>query len=135
MPQIRNPIQLSRREMEVMTLLWKSDTPYLASEIARISSTSINTVNVVLKNLLNAGMIEIADIVHSGTVLSRRYRPNVDPEVYTTELFIKQFKDISPKLPKTQIVSRLLEEDVDRKTIDELEELVHQHREKLEADS
>ncbi|EOS59673.1 BlaI/MecI/CopY family transcriptional regulator [Anaerotruncus sp. G3(2012)] len=135
MPQIRNPIQLSRREMEVMTLLWKSDTPYLASEIARISSTSINTVNVVLKNLLNAGMIEIADIVHSGTVLSRRYRPNVDPEVYTTELFIKQFKDISPKLPTTQIVSRLLEEDVDRKTIDELEELVHQHREKLEADS
>ncbi len=135
MPQIRNPIQLSRREMEVMTLLWKSDTPYLASEIARISSTSINTVNVVLKNLLNAGMIEIADIVHSGTVLSRRYRPNVDPEVYTTELFIKQFKDISPKLPTTQIVSRLLEEDADRKTIDELEELVHQHREKLEADS
>lgn len=135
MPQIRNPIQLSCREMEVMTLLWKSDTPYLASEIARISSTSINTVNVVLKNLLNAGMIEIADIVHSGTVLSRRYRPNVDPEVYTTELFIKQFKDISPKLPTTQIVSRLLEEDVDRKTIDELEELVHQHREKLEADS
>ncbi len=135
MPQIRNPIQLSRREMEVMTLLWKSDTPYLASEIARISSTSINTVNVVLKNLLNAGMIEIADIVHSGTVLSRRYRPNVDPEVYTTELFIKQFKDISPKLPTTQIVSRLLEEDVDRKTLDELEELVHQHREKLEADS
>ena len=135
MPQIRNPIQLSRREMEVMTLLWKSDTPYLASEIARISSTSINTVNVVLKNLLNAGMIEIADIVHSGTVLSRRYRPNVDPEVYTPELFIKQFKDISPKLPTTQIVSRLLEEDVDRKTIDELEELVHQHREKLEADS
>ena len=135
MPKIRNPIQLSRREMEVMTLLWKSDTPYLASEIARISSTSINTVNVVLKNLLNAGMIEIADIVHSGTVLSRRYRPNVDPEVYTTELFIKQFKDISPKLPTTQIVSRLLEEDVDRKTIDELEELVHQHREKLEADS
>ena len=135
MPQIRNPIQLSRREMEVMTLLWKSDTPYLASEIARISSTSINTVTVVLKNLLNAGMIEIADIVHSGTVLSRRYRPNVDPEVYTTELFIKQFKDISPKLPTTQIVSRLLEEDVDRKTIDELEELVHQHREKLEADS
>ena len=135
MPQIRNPIQLSRREMEVMTLLWKSDTPYLASEIARISSTSINTVNVVLKNLLNAGMIEIADIVHSGTVLSRRYRPNVDPEVYTTELFIKQFKDISPKLPTTQIDSRLLEEDVDRKTIDELEELVHQHREKLEADS
>ncbi len=135
MPQIRNPIQLSRREMEVMTLLWKSDTPYLASEIARISSTSINTVNVVLKNLLNAGMIEIADIVHSGTVLSRRYRPNVDPEVYTTELFIKQFKDISPKLPTTQIVSRLLEEDVDRKTIDELEELIHQHREKLEADS
>ncbi|MCI9161028.1 penicillinase repressor [Anaerotruncus sp. X29] len=126
---------MSRREMEVMTLLWKSDTPYLASEIARISSTSINTVNVVLKNLLNAGMIEIADIVHSGTVLSRRYRPNVDPEVYTTELFIKQFKDISPKLPTTQIVSRLLEEDVDRKTIDELEELVHQHREKLEADS
>ena len=135
MPQIRNPIQLSRREMEVMTLLWKSDTPYLASEIARISSTSINTVNVVLKNLLNAGMIEIADIVHSGTVLSRRYRPNVDPEVYTTELFIKQFKDISPKLPTTQIVSRLLEEAVDRKTIEELEELVHQHREKLEADS
>ena len=135
MPQIRNPIQVISREMEVMTLLWKSDTPYLASEIARISSTSINTVNVVLKNLLNAGMIEIADIVHSGTVLSRRYRPNVDPEVYTTELFIKQFKDISPKLPTTQIVSRLLEEDVDRKTIDELEELVHQHREKLEADS
>ncbi len=135
MPQIRNPIQLSRREMEVMTLLWKSDTPYLASEIAKISSTSINTVNVVLKNLLNAGMIAIADIVHSGTVLSRRYKPNVDPEVYTTELFIKQFKDISPKLPTTRIVSRLLEEDVDMETIEELEGLVQERREKLERDA
>ena len=87
MPQIRNPIQLSRREMEVMTLLWKSDTPYLASEIARISSTSINTVNVVLKNLLNAGMIEIADIVHSGTAFHQTVQRHQPQAAYDTNRF------------------------------------------------
>ncbi len=42
--------QLSKRELDVMNVLWNSPKPLMASEIAQLNSAlSINTVHTVLK--------------------------------------------------------------------------------------
>lgn len=134
MPQIRNAIQLSPREMEVMDTLWGSETPLMASEIAVISGRSINTVNAVVKKLLVNKMVEVADIVYSGTVLSRRYRSCVDRQDYTVKLFVEQLKVVSKKTPISKIVARLLEGEDEEQNITELEEMIAQRRKEIQKE-
>ena len=58
--------QLSKRELDVMNVLWNSPKPLMASEIAQLNSAlSINTVHTVLKSLLKNNFVEISDIVYS----------------------------------------------------------------------
>ena len=49
--------------------------------IARPDLT-INTVQAVLRKLLKYQLVEVADIVYSGTVLSRSYRPTITSEEF-----------------------------------------------------
>ena len=77
---------LSKRELDVMNVLWAEDKPLIASEIPeRQPELSINTVQSVLKKLLQRGFIEVAQIVQSGTVLSRSYVPVITPEEYAVK--------------------------------------------------
>ena len=77
---IRN---LSQKQLDVMKILWDAGTPLVASDIVKAeSSMNINTVQASLRVLLKENLIEIADIVYSGTVLSRSYRPLISRDVF-----------------------------------------------------
>ena len=76
MPKRTNELSLTQREMDVMTILWKSETPLVASEIANSnSSLNINTVQAVIRKLLNKKYIVVADIVYSDLPCCRRRGP------------------------------------------------------------
>lgn len=78
-----NNFKITNREKDVLEVLWNSDSPLLASDIPKInSSLSISSVQLALRNLLSKNIIEVADIVHSGTVLSRSYRPLISREKF-----------------------------------------------------
>ena len=78
-----NNFNITNREKDVLEVLWNSDSPLLASDIPKInSSLSISSVQLALRNLLSKNIIEVADIVHSGTVLSRSYRPLISREKF-----------------------------------------------------
>ena len=69
--------------MEIMTILWESEEPIVASEIARRGDNlTVNTVQSLLKKLMKLGYIKVADIVYSGTVLSRCYTPVISADDY-----------------------------------------------------
>ena len=85
---IRN---LSQKQLDVMKILWDAGTPLVASDIVKAeSSMNINTVQASLRVLLKENLVEIADIVYSGTVLSRSYRPLISRDVY----FNAEYKNI-----------------------------------------
>ena len=76
-------LKLTGREMDIMNILWNSQKPLIASEIAEYrSDLTINTVQAVIRKLLKYQLIEVADIVYSGTVLSRSYKPSISSEEY-----------------------------------------------------
>ena len=73
--------KLSPREKDVISVLWKTGKYLTASEITEYGEgLNINTVQSSLRNLKSKGYVDIADIVYSGTVLSRSYKPLVSAE-------------------------------------------------------
>jgi len=121
MPRGKTELSLTKREMDVMTILWESNTPLVASEITKMDdSLNINTVQAVIRKLLDKKYIEVADIVYSGTVLTRSYRPTLSKKEMTVQRFIKQFQE-NDKVSIPNLVTTLLKhEKNEREVIEEL---------------
>lgn len=114
-----------------MQILWKSDKPLLASEILKESGElNINTVQATLRNLLNKNLIQVADIVHSGKVLSRTYKPVISFDEY----ILTEYQDILLARGShwNTFFAAFLEKSSDKEqTLNELEELLREYRERL----
>lgn len=123
---MKQPIEkLSNREQDVMTVFWKENRSMTASGIVEANpSLSINTVQLAVKNLMKKGFIEVADIVYSGTVLSRSYRYLIRSEDYAAAR-LKELKESTLNFSTLHLVEKLLEDD---KTdlLKELKQLVQQ---------
>ena len=80
---------LTKKENEVMSILWQSDKPLTAHMITEIEqSLSIYTVQQVLQRLLKMNYVEIAEINYSGTVFARYYTPAISQTVYIHFLLV-----------------------------------------------
>lgn len=74
---------LTKRQNEVMSVLWGSDLPLSANQICNENeSLNMNTVQQVLKALLKMQFIKVEDIRYSNTVLTRLYSPVVKQADY-----------------------------------------------------
>lgn len=123
--------KLTRRELDVLNILWESSKPITAKEIVELNpSLSINTVQAVLKHLLKKEYIKVGDIVYSGTVLARGYSAVLDANEYMAEQLMQGIS--SKRLSVEGIMAALLRYDQnDEKTIEKLEELLKQHRDRI----
>lgn len=126
-------LNITKRERDVLEVLWASDKPLLASDIPQINtSLSISTVQLALRNLLSKKVIEVAGIVHSGTVLSRSYRPLISKEDFISNEIIRNFKDLDKAITTKNIVTTLLQnEKNETETIKDLEKLLEERKKQL----
>jgi len=132
MPRGKTELSLTKREMDVMTILWESNTPLVASEITKMDdSLNINTVQAVIRKLLDKKCIEVADIVYSGTVLTRSYRPTLSKKEMTVQRFIGQFQE-NDKVSIPNLVTTLLKhEKNEQEVIEELEAMLEERKKML----
>ncbi len=130
MNEKKNITILTARELDVLEVLWTSEKSLLASDIIKLKpSLSISSVQLSLRNLLKKDIIEIAEIVYSGTVLSRSYRPLLSKQELMNLNIISQFKNIDKNMTTTSIVATLLQhEKNEEKVLKELEELLQERR-------
>lgn len=111
--------QLSKREIDVMNILWASNIPLSASEIAQCNSNiSRNTIQAVLKTLLENQFIEVSDIIYSGTVLTRTYKPVISMTEYIRNNFLGN--------PTFQVISSFIDEEENDKVLLELENRIQE---------
>ena len=74
---------LTKRQNEVMSVLWNSDSPLSANQICdKDESLNMNTVQQVLRTLLKIQFIKIEDIGYSNTALTRLYSPVLKQKDY-----------------------------------------------------
>ena len=122
--------KLSKQQLEVMKLLWNSDEPLMASDIVKLhESLNINTVQACLRVLIKAEAIEVADIVHSGTVLSRRYRPLLSKDEY----FSETYKDILGDASRSSLIASFISIETDISELDRLRELIDKRKAEIKG--
>ncbi len=81
---------------------------------------NINTVQSCLKVLLKENLIEVADIVYSGTVLSRSYRPLISRDEY----FNTEYKDIIGTSSTSSLIAAFIKEEQNASELERLEQII-----------
>lgn len=120
--------KLSKQQLEVMKTLWNSKEPLLASDIVKSHpKLNINTVQACLRVLIKANIIEVADIVYSGTVLSRRYRPLISKEEYFGDIYSDLIGDSSD----ISLIASFISTKTNLEELKKLEEMIHKRRKEL----
>lgn len=119
---------LSKHQLEVMKILWDSQTPLIASDIAkRHSKLNLSTVQAALRVLIKLETVEVADIVYSGTVLTRAYRPTISRNEY----FNQTYRDISEGLSGVSLIASLIDKETSLEELDRLEEIIKNKRQEI----
>lgn len=128
--------QFSDRQLEIMKILWESDKPLIASDfVKRNKDLNINTVQACLRVLTNIKAIKVADIVYSGTVLSRSYIPLISQEEYINNIYHDLFgKDIG-RQEMLEIIYSMIRRETKPENLDYWEELVARRRRILEREA
>lgn len=123
-------LKVTNREKDILEVLWNSETPLLASDIPRINNAlSISSVQLGLRNLLAKNIIEVANIIHSGTVLSRSYRTVISKEDFISNEVINTFRSLDKTIATKNIVTTLLKHEKNEvELIEELEKLLEERK-------
>ena len=126
-------ISLTKRDLDVLNILWESDDPKTAAQIVKAGpEITMNTVQAVLRKLLKNKLVEIAEIVYSGTVLTRSYKPIISQEDFLLHKMTSEYQSLRKKISKVSILSALLDTEEDTARIDQdlsdIEELVHNYK-------
>ena len=120
--------KLSKRQLDVMKVLWDHSSPMVASDIVNGSpALNINTAQSCLK-VLKENLIEVADIVYSGTVLSRSYRPLISRDEY----FNTEYKDIIGTSSTSSLIAAFIKEEQDASELERLEQITQKRKKEIE---
>lgn len=129
-----NTGSLSELELTIMNVLWTSEKPLIASEIAAANEIlTVPTVQRLLKKLLENDFIEIADIVTSGKVLARSYRAVKTQQDYMKIQLSSYYPDKSQEIDFSKVVVAALlnEAHNNEAVISELEKFLLQKKREL----
>lgn len=126
-------VSFTSKEQAVMNQLLSAETSLTASEIvAQNKSLNSNTVQSVVRSLLKRGYIEVAQIVYSGKVLCRSYRPTEKAKNAAFEDLSARFRSLRKNMPAPVIFAGLIDSEEDQQAvIEELESMIAQRRELL----
>jgi len=120
--------ELKKRQLEVMDVLWEADEPMIASEIVKArEDLNVNTVQAALRSLVKKNYIEVADIVYSGTVLSRRYKTLITKEDYKNSIET----DLNKILHNPSLFAHYIDQIDDLDLITRLEGIINKRKEDL----
>lgn len=119
---------LTKRELQIMQILWNSATALSVREITSLSDNlSQNTVQAVLRKPVSEHVIEVDGIGQSGTVHTRNFIASLSQEDY--------FKKIMSPSALKNLVSHFIDSTTATSEIDELASLVREKQKDLRKNS
>ena len=124
--------KLTKNQLDIMKVLWKSEKALSASDIAKNNpSLNLNTIRSCLQTMLKNGVIVVDDVVYSGTVLSRSYKPVLTAEKYIAD----NFSGVTKTFSAPAIIANLIEEEDNLEIIDEIETLLQKRRREIREEN
>lgn len=128
---------LTKREIDIMTILWNSPKAMIASEIASAEPTlTVNTVQAVLRKLLKNKLITVDSIVYNNTVLCRSYKPLLSEQDFALCKLSSEYQKIGASISKASLVSALLDanssKEQTKKDLIQLRQMLDEYTRKAE---
>lgn len=115
---------LTKRELQIMNILWHSEAPLSANEIQEINrDLSINTILAVLRKLLKSEIIATDSVTLSGSTLMRRYKTVLGESEYLSS-------SASNKALK-EIVANFIDDSETDAELDALSAMIERRKEDL----
>ena len=116
--------KLTKRENEIMQILWDSEEAMSAAEIMNASNgISLNTIQQVLQKLLKMNYVHVSSIGQNKKALMRLYRPSVDEADYVSSYINKS--------TYAKLATNFIVQTNDDKILEELSKLIEKKRKKL----
>lgn len=117
---------LTNKGEAILNLLLSSEQSLTASQmVERDPSINNNTAQSVLRSLLKGGYIEVAEIVYSGKVLCRSYRPTAKASSAAFQELASRFHSLRKNIPAPSIFAGLIDNEEDKlEIIEELEAMI-----------
>ncbi len=127
---------LTKRELEIMRILWASNDSMKASEIAQMNGgCSIDSVQPIIKSLIKKEMIEVDEVVFSRNALARKFKAKVKSESIEMGMIKNVFKGlVSRNITAAHLVAAFLPEENDQETLkelDRLEEMIKERKKQI----
>lgn len=117
-------IALTKREIQIMQILWNSKVALSARDITEESNgLSHNTVQAVLRKMLKLNYIKTDGVGYSGTVLTRKYTPVLTQKSYLSS-------SMTP-VGMRDLIANFIESAHDEKDLDALENLINKKRKEI----
>ena len=115
----------TNRDMTILNILWDANVPMTAVEIADAREDfSVNIVQPPLRKLLRENLIEVSDIVYSGKVLTRRFRPTMTREEFAASQVTEELRQAQTEFSAPSFVLAMLKtEKDDKKKLQEIQDL------------
>lgn len=117
-------VGLTKRETQIMNVLWKSSKPMSAFDILMASpDLSRNTIQIVLKKLQATGFIEVAGVSYHKNALTRVFQPIISQSEYMEE----SLSDSAAY----DLAKSFVQATKDVRSLDELTQLIQERKEYL----
>ncbi len=108
---------LTKRESQIMNILWNSEQPISAHEILLASpELSRNTIQIVLKKLQTLGFIEVAGFSYHKNALTRTFKPIISQSQYIAQSLADN--------ASYELAMNFIRQTEDSAILDELEKLI-----------
>lgn len=117
-------IQLTKREQQIMDLLWASEEALSSNDILqKADGLSIHTIQQVLRRLHDNEYIKVDSVGFTKNSITRKYSPCISQAKY-----LKQF---IAKNTELELVTAFIEENNDPSVLEELERLIKEAKNKI----
>lgn len=126
----------TNRDLTILNILWDTGVPMTAAEIAEVRDDfTVNVVQPPLRKLLREKLIEVSDIIYSGKVLTRRFRPTMTREEFAASQVTEELQQTKAAFSAPSFVMAILKTETDKKKklqeIQELEQLLEEYKKTL----
>ena len=116
--------RLTKRETQIMNVLWNSKEPLSAHDIlVKAPELSRNTIQIVLKKLQTIGFIEVAGFGYNKNALTRTFRPVITQSEYVESSLADDTSYV--------LAMNFIRRTQNMKLLDQLETLIKERREDL----
>lgn len=116
--------KLTKRENEIMEILWNNDKEMSATDIMNASNgISLNTIQQTLQKLLKMNYIYVSSVGMNKKALTRLYRPSIEEVDYISS-FINEST-------YAKLASSFITQAKDDKILEELSQLIEEKRKSL----